>query len=261
MISGMKRWRRLFFYLLLNVLVSACTILVVLYLWEQYRSPVLEPLELGRVFTIPTDLLPTQSLVENSLTATPATALESYEVQPGDSLSGIAARFGVTVEEILALNPIDNPDSLDVGDILLIPVPIQASLENEPTSAPATPVAIPSPVLPADGTPLPAGIPAEVEIVAVVGAGDLEEERVVIRFNGEGQISLLGWELYDPDGNRFSFPQLVLFKDGAVTVYSKSGNQSVVELFWELSAPVWGAGENATLTDSDGAIISVYAVP
>jgi peptidoglycan endopeptidase LytF len=46
----------------------------------------------------------------------------TYIVQPGDMLNDIAARFGVSVQEILAANPqITNPNRLTVGEELRIP--------------------------------------------------------------------------------------------------------------------------------------------
>ena len=50
------------------------------------------------------------------------TAPTTYIVQPGDMLNDIAARFGVSVQAILAANPqITNPNRLTVGEELLIP--------------------------------------------------------------------------------------------------------------------------------------------
>jgi LysM repeat protein len=42
-------------------------------------------------------------------------------VQRGDSLKQIAARYGVSVASILAINNIPNPDSLRIGQVLTIP--------------------------------------------------------------------------------------------------------------------------------------------
>ncbi|MCY3604038.1 MAG: LysM peptidoglycan-binding domain-containing protein [Chloroflexi bacterium] len=54
---------------------------------------------------------------------TPAPALEpiEYEIVPGDTLSAIAVEFDVSVEAILALNPGLQPDSIQAGQIILVP--------------------------------------------------------------------------------------------------------------------------------------------
>lgn len=45
-----------------------------------------------------------------------------YVVQRGDTLFRIAQQFGVTFQEIARLNGLSNPNSIDVGDRLLIPL-------------------------------------------------------------------------------------------------------------------------------------------
>ncbi|NBR63134.1 MAG: LysM domain-containing protein [Verrucomicrobia bacterium] len=44
-----------------------------------------------------------------------------YTVRKGDSLSGIAKRYRVGVEDILLINPMDDPDFLIPGQILRVP--------------------------------------------------------------------------------------------------------------------------------------------
>ena len=45
----------------------------------------------------------------------------SHTVQPGETLSGIAGFYGMTVEKIMEANGIDNPDRIRVGRVLEIP--------------------------------------------------------------------------------------------------------------------------------------------
>ncbi|ULT56614.1 LysM peptidoglycan-binding domain-containing protein [Neobacillus drentensis] len=45
----------------------------------------------------------------------------TYTVQPGDTLSKIAARFGATVKDLVKLNNIENPNLIYVGQILRLP--------------------------------------------------------------------------------------------------------------------------------------------
>jgi LysM repeat protein len=54
-------------------------------------------------------------------TAPPAAGYIEYTVQKGDILFSIAEKYNVSVDEILALNQIDNPRSLRVGQVLRIP--------------------------------------------------------------------------------------------------------------------------------------------
>ncbi|MCD6518314.1 MAG: LysM peptidoglycan-binding domain-containing protein [Anaerolineae bacterium] len=54
-------------------------------------------------------------------TPTPIPTSAMYRVQRGDTLQGIAAKFGVSVDAIVELNELENPDAIRVGQILLIP--------------------------------------------------------------------------------------------------------------------------------------------
>jgi len=44
-----------------------------------------------------------------------------YVIQPGDTLTSIAVRFGITLEELTDVNGISNPNQVYVGDVLIIP--------------------------------------------------------------------------------------------------------------------------------------------
>ena len=44
----------------------------------------------------------------------------AYTVQPGDTLSKVAARFGISVDDLVKLNSIENPNLIYVGQILKV---------------------------------------------------------------------------------------------------------------------------------------------
>ncbi len=100
-----------------------------------------------------------------------------------------------------------------------------------------------------------------VEIVSVIGAGTLNAEWVVVKYKGEGQLDLANWELRDDDRNTFVFPQLSLHTNGAVQIHTASGTNTVIDLYWGLSDPVWQSGEEAQLSDPNGNVRAVYKVP
>jgi lysozyme len=56
---------------------------------------------------------------ENSPSA--SASLQTYTVQPGDTLSAIAVRFGVTVSALASVNGIQDPNVIQAGQVLQIP--------------------------------------------------------------------------------------------------------------------------------------------
>jgi hypothetical protein len=49
------------------------------------------------------------------------------------------------------------------------------------------------------------------------------------------------------------FTQQLLFSNAEVTIYTRSGTNTPIALFWGLDEPVWGdAGEILTLRDANG---------
>jgi Lamin Tail Domain len=100
-----------------------------------------------------------------------------------------------------------------------------------------------------------------VKISSIVGAGTLNSEIVVVKFDGEGQLDLTSWQLKDEDGNTFKFPQLTLYPNGAVQIHTATGTDTVIDLYWGIGDAVWGSGENASLFDAQGNLRAVYRVP
>jgi hypothetical protein len=101
----------------------------------------------------------------------------------------------------------------------------------------------------------------DIQIVSVVGADNLGAEVVILRYLGEGQVDLTNWQLKDENGNLFIFPTISLVKEGAVQIHTAAGTNTVVDLFWNMQAPVWKSGETASLYDANGNLIVTYKVP
>lgn len=59
---------------------------------------------------------------------------ETYTVQKGDTLSGIARRNGTTTSKLAALNGISNPDRIQAGQTLVVPGPPAAPPAAKPAA-------------------------------------------------------------------------------------------------------------------------------
>ena len=229
----MKGWKRLLYYLMINVLVSACTILTILVVWERTHNTLPGSL----ISTIRgTDLNPADAsatpLPENDLLpeATPTESFFAYQVVSGDTFESIAEEYDMSAEELIVINGFTQSQPLGEGEVLRIPVHPKGS----------------------------------VVIDSVIGAGDLETESVLLKHHGDGELSLSGWRLENQEGGIYIFPQvpeLVLYKNGAVYVHTRSGANSVVDLYGGLNSPVWHSGEEVTLRDAAGNIRSTYTIP
>ncbi len=78
-----------------------------------------------------------------------------YVIKAGDTLSAIATDFGSTVEEIMTLNNITNPETIQVGQTIIVPSLIDRTPIPAPTFGPQDTPTIP-PTLPPTDTPAPA---------------------------------------------------------------------------------------------------------
>jgi hypothetical protein len=182
----MKDNKRLILYLFINVIVSACTILTILWIWDPANRPA--------------------------------------SLQPGASSTG-------TTPVILA----------STGQVN----------QTQPVATAVQPTQIKE---------FPKGL---IKIDKIVGAESAASEVVVITRQGssEDQLDLTNWKLQDTNGNVFTFPNYILYKDGAVNIYTKAGVNTVIDLYWNKSESVWQHGETATLIDSLGTIQATYPIP
>lgn len=84
----------------------------------------LEPISYTRASTTTTD--PAEQFDDVALPEEldePGLRQARYTVEPGDSLTSIAAQFGVSADVLMAVNHIDDPDLLEAGVTLRIPGP------------------------------------------------------------------------------------------------------------------------------------------
>jgi hypothetical protein len=166
-VGEMKSWKNILPYLLLNVLISAATVLIVLYFWDN-RQP--------QAHTAPQDT---------------------------------------------------------------------AAVPTARPSAAQTPEADAEPSL---------------EIQGVFGVGDLQVEHVLIRNASDISLNLAGWTLTGP-GASYTFPNLTLNPNGAVRLYTRSGTDSVIELYWNGTQAQWHSADILNLVDQNGRQRGSFTVP
>lgn len=203
---------------------------------------------------------PTATAVPTVPPPSPTPSPLLHTVQPGETLVSIAAAYGVPLGELIAVNNIQDPHLIQVGQVLVIPgawvTPAPAESPSPFPPGGPTPTPVQRPILPVI---TPSGPPA-VEIAGVLGAGDLARESVRLRNRG-GTASLEGWTLSDAGGDRYTFPRLVLFPGGEITLHSGSGISTPTNLYWNRVAPAWQSGELLTLRDAKGDVVDTYVVP
>jgi LysM repeat protein len=201
-----------------------------------------------------------------------------YVVQAGDTISSLALQFDVPAADIMAVNQLQNPDFLQAGVELIIPIgglsPATATrttgtpIPFEPPSTGLTATASVEPNEPASSPPTSSGTTAAtagelvVEISEIVGVGEIELERVAITNVGDSVADMEGWTLSDAEGNIYVFPNYRLWPGGNVTVHTRTGQDGnpLSSLFWGKLQAVWSSGVVATLKSAEGRVITTYAV-
>ena len=210
---------------------------------------------------------PTASPIAPTVSPTPL--LLVYVIREGDTLVSIASAHGVSVEELVAVNGLGDPNLIHPGQALVIPghvapvveetpVPTADELPSSPVEPSTTPSATPLPPV-AVPTLILSG-PTSVQIASVLGSGDLEAEMVRLRNQG-GVVVLQGWTLSDAAGHQFAFPRLVLFTGGEVVVHSGPGVSTATDLYWGRPEAAWESGVLIVLRDPGGTVMDTYLVP
>ncbi|OJX44770.1 MAG: hypothetical protein BGO78_07115 [Chloroflexi bacterium 44-23] len=99
-----------------------------------------------------------------------------------------------------------------------------------------------------------------IAITNVFGAGNLENEYVVVKRVGQGDLNLSGWYLMDEQGDKFVFPEFDLMQ-GELEIYTRSGVDSANKLYWNANKAMWGSGEIARILDPQGQERSAFTIP
>ena len=241
-------FRQYLIYLGLNVIVSAITVVVVSNLFgggggsraEEAATPTIDLLA-QVASSFPTD----------TATLAPSPTPLTYQVQPGDTLGDIATRLGVPLQDLMEANDIEDPNELDVGQVLIIPVSAgQLSGGDSDADGQSD----------ATTTPEPESSGAGVIISAVYEAAELQNESIRL-FNTGGIVRMEGWTIDDGEGRTFTFPDFTFYSTGAVNVHTRSGIDTSIDLFWGLDEAIWEPGKVVTLKNSAGDVISTFPIP
>jgi hypothetical protein len=103
-----------------------------------------------------------------------------------------------------------------------------------------------------------------VSIIGVIGAGAVQDERVVIQNTGSEKIVLTGWTLSDDQGLNYAFPQspqLTLYPGASLQVHTRAGTDQPSDVYWSLTEPAWASGELVVLYDPAHTARAFYRVP
>ncbi|MBN1991964.1 MAG: LysM peptidoglycan-binding domain-containing protein [Anaerolineae bacterium] len=242
-----------------------------------------------------TDALPPAEAGVEAEASAESTPIQSvtYLVAAGDTLSGIAQKFAVSVSDLMLANGLTNQDFIQVGQELIIPVgglatptptftpvplptdtplpfdpptplPTDAQVPLEP-AATVGPSPTPSHTPTRTPTPIPTSTPApfgEINVVIneVIGPGDFTRETLVILNKGAG-ASLADWKLEGSSLGIFVFPDIFLFSGGSIRIHTRAGENTASDLYLNQGESAWPPGATIFLRDNQGVEVSRFSVP
>ena len=98
-------------------------------------------------------------------------------------------------------------------------------------------------------------------IEGVFGVGDIQVEYILLRNPSDSAVDLAGWRIISDGGRNYRFPNLTLYPQGAVNIYTGPGTDTVTELHWNSDTALWASGDDLTLFDSQGNEHTQFTVP
>ena len=242
--------RLLVFFILVNAFVSLTIAVTVVWIAEQRRPRpeelIVQATPAPTVVLIATPTAGDAQTAPESGASPPATPTvvaappepgetEIYTVKAGDSLSAIAERYGVSLNRLLEINDLADPNLVYVGTRLKIPVSQQQG-----------------------GAAV--GLPQQGLQLRIENAGELATESVQVVNDSDGAVDLLGWTLSRDGGPIYTFSNILLFPGSGIRLNTGSGEDNSINRYWGRDASAWESGSTVVLRNPSGELIAQSTV-
>lgn len=271
----MTKIRTILVVIIVPATVSLLVTLLVLRIWDAQQTSqpqtIILPTHSGTAMIPPRATQPLASAqaggdantqVPNQTIPTPGCENPVHAVASGETLGVIATQYNVSIDNLITMNqmvdPEFNPDFLSVGQPVTIPIcgiptPTPTGIPTD-TLVPTRNVPNPIPTT----TDLPAGS-VSVQIGRVLYPGDVTREAVEIVNKGT-LVDLEGWSLSNERGIEFVFPSFRLFTEGGVTIFTGAGENTSIVLYWGRTNSAWRVGDTISLYDANGELQDEFEV-